>query len=117
MDEKKLNELLKTLKEEPEEGLWQIKLFVGLPLVIISMIVWALCFQTLWGWFIVPLGVTPISAVHAYGISLVNTTLLSGIILTIATKGERYSSLIMAAGTILALPLLTLIGYVISFWM
>ena len=40
-------------------------------LVIVTTIVAAWAFQTLWMWFIVPLGVSSISMAHAYGIMLV----------------------------------------------
>ena len=38
---------------------------------IISVLIAAWAFQTLWIWFIVPLGVSSISMAHAYGIMLV----------------------------------------------
>ena len=44
-------------------------------LVIVSVLIAAWAFQTLWIWFIVPLGVSSISMAHAYGIMLVFSVL------------------------------------------
>jgi hypothetical protein len=40
-------------------------------IALISMLAFAFTFMTLWGWFIVPLGVKAITMAHAFGLSLV----------------------------------------------
>lgn len=46
------------------------KFVLGLILFAISVYLGAVATATLWGWFIVPLGVKAIGAVHAYGLSV-----------------------------------------------
>ena len=47
------------------------KVFLVIVTTIVSVLIAAWAFQTLWMWFIVPLGVSSISMAHAYGIMLV----------------------------------------------
>lgn len=46
------------------------KFVLGFILFAISLYLTAVATATLWGWFIVPLGVKAIGAVHAYGLSM-----------------------------------------------
>ena len=47
------------------------KVLLVIVATILSVLIAAWVFQTLWMWFIVPLGVSSISMAHAYGIMLV----------------------------------------------
>lgn len=46
-------------------------------LVLLSILLTAFTVSTLWGWFVVPLGVKSIGLAHAYGLSLVVTCFMS----------------------------------------
>lgn len=48
-----------------------LKFLGGCILLVISTILGAYAVSTLWLWFIVPLGVSAIGLVHAYGLSII----------------------------------------------
>ena len=51
---------------------------------VFAIDIWlAVVMSTLWGWFIVPLGVVPIGFLHAYGLLLFKTFLFA----TVSDKG------------------------------
>lgn len=52
-----------------------LKFFGVLFVMVLSGLLTAFTLSTVWGWFIVPLGVVPINYVHAYGIALFLTLL------------------------------------------
>lgn len=47
------------------------KVLVGAIMLLVTILMTAYTFATLWGLFIVPLGLQAISVAHAYGISLI----------------------------------------------
>ena len=61
-------------------------ILAGFAAGILSMLLYGVSISFLWKWFIVPLGVLPLSILHAYGILLVMRALQSN---TPSTKDER----------------------------
>lgn len=47
-----------------------------LAIIVLLSLYYAFALYTLWGWFVVPLGIAKISMAHAYGLSLIPTTIL-----------------------------------------
>jgi hypothetical protein len=48
------------------------KLFI-VTLTLISMVLQVVLLTSLWGWFVVPLGVSPIGYAHAFGLNILVT--------------------------------------------
>lgn len=89
-----------------------MKLFVGILAFIVLVFLSAFTVSTLWGWFLVPLGLPVIGMVHAYGLGLVATYITGTTNLAVrASKQDKgyYESIV----TGLLIPCFTLLfGYV-----
>ena len=69
-----------------------LKLLKIIALSTISIIVASFTVSTLWGWFIVPLGLPAISLAHSYGIMIFTGVFTTQLILSLRIKAmEQYS--------------------------
>jgi hypothetical protein len=50
-----------------------MKVFFNVTLTLISMVLQLILLTSLWGWFVVPLGVVSIGYAHAFGLNLLLT--------------------------------------------
>jgi len=102
-----------------------MKLIEWLVTVLSSM--WsAFVLSNLWFWFVVPLGVPPITWVHAWGLWLVPSMLLPGVGIAIMLicgeddVAERYKSkllgIVIPTGLAAAYAVYLLTGYLLWLW-
>ncbi len=81
--------------------------------IILLSILRGFVLSYLWQWFVVPLGVPDITVVHAIGISM----LVAFLTYENAYQGDSKEATTKLAGSVLAMPFILLIGYVIHSFM
>lgn len=58
------------------EGVWALAALIAVVAFVVASVAviaiwWGYALSILWAWFIVPLGASPLSVAHAYGVTLV----------------------------------------------
>lgn len=101
-------------RDETEGGPFSLLLFEVL-LLVPGLLWWGYAISALWGWFVAPLGLAAITAVHGAGLKVMTTTLtLRFRVEKKQTATERLSALIF---TLIGPPILLGLGALLNLWM
>lgn len=94
-------------------------IILGVVLYVAALIILnGLALTTLWGWFVVPLGVSALTFVHALGLSLLATLMISGFKTAIVLEQlDNRDSTQKLISPILMPVMAMIVGYVLQYFM